>query len=75
MGVTICHGILNAISTRVLGWLSVSSVVWHVVGTLVIVIGLPIIAPTHQSASWVFGKFIPPGADNNPNHPPVGISK
>lgn len=60
---TIFHGILNAISVRVLGWLSISSVYWHVVGTIAIVIGLPCLAPTRQKVSWVFGEFIPP----NPN--------
>ncbi len=48
---------MNAISVRLLGLLSVVSVGFHVVGTLVIVIGLPIIATTRQSASWVFGHF------------------
>ena len=47
----------NAVSVRLLGVLSLLSVVFHVVGTLVIVIGLPIVAVTHQKASWVFGHF------------------
>lgn len=51
------HGTFNAVSVRLLGVLSLLSVVFHVVGTLVIVIGLPIIATTHQKASWVFGHF------------------
>lgn len=51
------HGLFNAVSVRLLGLLSLLSVVFHVVGTLVIVIGLPIIAVSHQSASWVFGHF------------------
>lgn len=54
---TVVHGIFNAISVKLLGFLSVVSVAFHVVGTLVIVIGLPIIATTRQSASWVFGHF------------------
>lgn len=54
---TLLHGLFNAISVRLLGVLSLLSVVFHVVGTLVIVIGLPIIAVTHQKASWVFGHF------------------
>ncbi|KAI7843794.1 hypothetical protein COHA_002692 [Chlorella ohadii] len=60
------HGMFNAVSVRLLGVLSLLSVVFHVVGTLVIVIGLPIIAVTHQKASWVFGHFENYG--NNPEY-------
>jgi hypothetical protein len=60
---------LNCISTKLLGFLSVCSVGWHIAGTLTIVIGLPIIAPTRQSAKWVFTEFIPP----NPAPAPEGV--
>lgn len=33
------------------------SVVWHVVGTFVLIILLPAVAPTHQSAEFVFTTF------------------
>ncbi|PSC72663.1 amino-acid permease BAT1-like protein isoform X1 [Micractinium conductrix] len=56
-GFIVLHGIFNAISVKLLGFLSILSVGFHVIGTLVIVIGLPIIAKTRQSASWVFGHF------------------
>lgn len=56
-GFILFHGAFNAVSVRLLGFLSILSVGFHVIGTLVIVIGLPIIAMTHQKASWVFGHF------------------
>ncbi|KAL6776977.1 AOC1 [Auxenochlorella protothecoides x Auxenochlorella symbiontica] len=65
-GFIILHGVANAISVKLLGWLSVVSVYWHVLGTLGVVIGLLVIAPVHQSADWVFGTFIP--------NPDTGVS-
>ena len=59
-------------STKLLGFLSITSVWWHILGTLTIVIGLPIVAPTHQTAKWVFTEFISPGAAPAPDG--VGIS-
>lgn len=38
------------------------SVVWHVLGTLAFMIALLAVAPTHQSASYVFTQFDKPGA-------------
>lgn len=42
---------------------------WHVIAGTTFVIMLPAIAPTHQSASWVFTTFAPDkaysGIDNN----------
>lgn len=60
------HATMNIISVRLLGWMSIASVYWHIIGTLTVVIGLAIVAPTHQSASFVFGEFIP--------NPATGIS-
>lgn len=56
-GFVILHGIANAISVKLLGFLSIFSVYWHVLGTLIVVIGLLAIAPTHQSAHFVFATF------------------
>ncbi|KAL4426983.1 hypothetical protein ABPG77_009544 [Micractinium sp. CCAP 211/92] len=56
-GFILLHGTFNAISVKLLGFLSIVSVVFHVAGTLAIVIGLPIIARVRQPASWVFGHF------------------
>lgn len=56
-GFILLHGVFNAISVKLLGFLSIVSVVFHVAGTLAIVIGLPVIAKVRQPASWVFGHF------------------
>ena len=56
-GILFCHGLLNTIGTRLAALLNGFSSVWHMVGTLVIVVVLLAVAPTHQSASFVFGKF------------------
>lgn len=71
-GVTAFHGVLNAISVKVLGWLSIASVYWHVLGTVGIVITLPVVAMTHQTAKWVFTEFIPPSSNPNNFVPPPG---
>lgn len=30
---------------------------WHIIGTIVLIILLPSVAPTHQSATYVFTDF------------------
>lgn len=40
-----------------MGWLSGVSTVWHMVGTVTLIILLPAVAPTHQSAKYVFTEF------------------
>jgi hypothetical protein len=32
---------------------------WHVIGCTTFVIMLPVVAPTHQTAEWVFTTFAP----------------
>lgn len=56
-GILVCHGLLNTIGTKLAALLNGFSSVWHMVGTLVIVIVLLAVAPTHQSGSFVFGTF------------------
>lgn len=56
-GILVCHGLLNTIGTKLAALLNGFSSVWHMVGTLVIVIVLLAVAPTHQSRSFVFGTF------------------
>ena len=46
---------------RLLAILNGISVFWHVVGTFVFIVALLAVAPTHQSASYVFGHFNKPG--------------
>lgn len=51
------HGLVNTISTRLLAWVSTFSAAWHFLGTFLLVILLPTVAPTHQSAAFVFTEF------------------
>eukprot|EP00887_Chlorella_sp_A99_P005312 scaffold1.g5312.t1 len=64
-GVLVVHGLLNTFANSILAFLNGISAFWHVVGTLVFIIALPAVAPTHQSAKFVFASF---------NDPDVGIS-
>lgn len=49
--ILVCHGLLNTFGVNWLSFLNTVSVAWHVVGTVVLVILLPAVAPTHQPAS------------------------
>ena len=57
-GILVCHGLLNCLSTRIIGWISGISTIWHMLGTVVLIILLPAVAPTHQSGSYVFTEFV-----------------
>jgi amino acid permease (GABA permease) len=52
------HGILNTFGVQVVAFLSDVSVWWHIIGVLVIVGALAIVPAHHQSASFVFTKFV-----------------
>ena len=56
VGVMTLVAVLNCFSVRLLNRVVVFSILWHVVGSLVLIIGLPSIARTHQPASliWTF---------------------
>ena len=43
--------------TRVLAWVSCFSACWQVIGAIFLVFLLPSVAPTHQTASFVFTEF------------------
>ena len=58
VGILVCHGLLNCLSTRVIGWISGISTIWHMLGTVVLIILIPAVAPTHQSGSYVFTEFV-----------------
>ncbi|KAK9271225.1 hypothetical protein L1049_026815 [Liquidambar formosana] len=57
MGLTIIWAILNTFALNVIAYLSIISIWWQVIGGLVVVIMLPLVAPTTQSASYVFTHF------------------
>ena len=56
VGVMTLVAVLNCFSVRLLNRVVVFSILWHVIGSLVLIIGLPSIARTHQPASmiWTF---------------------
>jgi amino acid permease (GABA permease) len=57
-GILVLHGILNTFGVRVVALLSDVSVWWHILGVLAIVITLAVVPAHHESASFVFTKFV-----------------
>jgi amino acid permease (GABA permease) len=57
-GILALHGVLNTFGVRVVAFLSDVSVWWHILGVLAIVITLAVVPAHHQSASFVFTKFV-----------------
>ena len=58
-----CHAFLNIFSTKINAMLNSISAVWHIVGVVVCIIVLPAVAPTHQSAKYVFTDFEGPATN------------
>ncbi len=56
--ILILHGALNQFGVKVVALLNNISVWWHVVGVAIIVLVLAIAPDKHQSASFVFTKFV-----------------
>jgi amino acid permease (GABA permease) len=56
--ILLVHGLLNTFGIRVVARLNDISVWWHLIGVLVIVGVLAIVPDRHQSAGFVFGKFV-----------------
>jgi amino acid permease (GABA permease) len=56
--ILLLHGALNQFGVRVVARLNDVSVWWHVIGVAVIVLVLAFVPDHHQSASFVFGKFV-----------------
>ena len=54
---------MNLASLGLQAVLNTVSVVWHVLGTIFLVILLPFVAPTHQSANFVFTEFYGVGSE------------
>lgn len=57
LGVLIIAGVVNTFTETLLTGLCYISVLWHLVGTLIIVITMLVMAPTHQNASFVLFSF------------------
>ncbi|KAJ7523743.1 hypothetical protein O6H91_18G061100 [Diphasiastrum complanatum] len=57
IALTLIWAILNTFALNVIAVIDVVSMYWQVIGGAVIVILLPLVAPTTQPASYVFGHF------------------
>ena len=55
--ILLLHALINFLPTRFLALWNAASVVWHVLGTFVLIILLPAVAPMHQSGEYVFTTF------------------
>ncbi|CAN6567534.1 unnamed protein product [Malus baccata var. baccata] len=57
IGLTVIWAFLNTFALEVIAFIDIISIWWQVIGGLVIVITLPLVAMTTQSASYVFTNF------------------
>ncbi|KAF8058897.1 NAD kinase 3 [Scenedesmus sp. PABB004] len=57
--VLILIGLVNTVTVRALGVVGEISIWFHLIGCTAFVVLLPALAPTHQSAAWVFTTFAP----------------
>ncbi|KAI8086079.1 amino acid/polyamine transporter I [Halteromyces radiatus] len=51
------HGIINSASVRYNGFFNQTSLYWHLIGTLLLVIVALVLTPNKPSAAWVFTYF------------------
>ncbi|WP_055700576.1 MULTISPECIES: amino acid permease [Streptomyces] len=64
--ILLLHAVLNLFNVRLVSLLNSISVWWHVAGVTVIVGVLAIVPDSHQSPSFVFGKFFDGTGWDNP---------
>lgn len=57
MAITVVQFTINCLPLRIMNRVSWVSFFWMLFGSLILVIGLPSIAPQHQSWKWVFTKW------------------
>ncbi|EPB83006.1 hypothetical protein HMPREF1544_10236 [Mucor circinelloides 1006PhL] len=55
--IAVVHGIINSASVKYNGFFNQTSLYWHLVGTLLIVIVALVLTPNKPSAKWVFTHF------------------
>lgn len=55
--ILVLHAMINFMPTRFLALWNGASTVWHIIGTFVLIILLPAVAPTHQTRAFVFTEF------------------
>ncbi|WP_405361804.1 amino acid permease [Kitasatospora sp. NBC_00085] len=65
-GVLVLHALLNVFAVNVVSLLNGISVWWHLLGVAVIVGVLAIVPSHHQSAAFVFGRFVNETGWSNP---------
>ncbi|KAG2180557.1 hypothetical protein INT44_003561 [Umbelopsis vinacea] len=68
VGLLILAALVNLLGTGATGIINKFIVAWALIGTVIIVIAMPAMAPTHQPAQWVFTEFI-----NNTGYTNSGI--
>ena len=66
LGILLLHALLNLFGVRLVSVLNSISVWWHLAGVAVIVGALVIVPDHHQSASFVFTKFVNDTGWSNP---------
>ncbi|KAI7899513.1 amino acid permease-domain-containing protein [Cokeromyces recurvatus] len=55
--IAIVHGIINSVSVKYNGFFNQTSLYWHLIGTLIIVIVGLVLTPNKASGKWVFTYF------------------
>ncbi|MFD4873223.1 amino acid permease [Streptomyces sp. NPDC058420] len=66
LGILLLHALLNLLGVRLVSLLNSVSVWWHLAGVAVIVGALAAVPDHHQSASFVFTKFVNDTGWSNP---------
>ncbi|KAL0088535.1 amino acid permease-domain-containing protein [Phycomyces blakesleeanus] len=51
------HGMINSVSVKYNGFFNQTSLYWHLIGTLLIIIVALVMTPNKSSAKWVFTDF------------------
>ncbi|KAI8378738.1 amino acid permease-domain-containing protein [Choanephora cucurbitarum] len=55
--IAVVHGLINSISVRYNGFFNQTSLYWHLVGTLLLIIVALVLTPNKPDAKWVFTFF------------------
>ncbi|KAF7730266.1 hypothetical protein EC973_002509 [Apophysomyces ossiformis] len=55
--IAVIHGLINSISVKYNGFFNQTSLYWHLIGTLLIIVVILVLTPNKASARWVFTFF------------------
>jgi len=58
IGLILAGTLYNLLGLRFSAYLNKFMAVWVLIGTLIVVITVPAMAPTHNTAKWVFTNFV-----------------